>query len=726
MDRIFALRENEAAEAAIPTSLKPVDQPLDLQLAAKNKERRDRVSSEETSSKRRRMEDSQPQRKIVDKLQAKDGSGQPTRISEIRLRENGFHHEEPHSRAQSVLQTNTPSIEQILDKVKSQPQNPHLLRSRDSRTGIKPRTIERSPSYDDVIPEESRYSKVHGLGSRWKKPLVYPRDGKKKTTVDWTDLERLDEGQFLNDNLIGFYLRYLESKLGDEAPDVAEKVYWFNTYFFASLTQTPRGKKGINYEAVRKWTRNIDIFNYDYAIVPINESAHWYVAIICNLPALNRIPARSSEEALSSPKVKKREVMEKDDIGPKASFTSLNSLELEGPRELEGCHRNEVKKPVEQDTTESFAELNLDDGLVEDPSGKSKSDYMNEKEILIGNQEQCQWTTHLESYLLECEKASDIPNVDNPPTVKTSSQKKSRRKSNFPPKTWDPDLPVIITLDSLGLPHSPTTRILKDYLRAEAEDKRGGMQWEDGQIKGMTAKHIPLQDNFCDCGLFLLGYMDKFIEDPRKFIVKILQNEYDETRDWPNLVASRMRANIRELIQDLHADQQPVRVHNASKTVGRMVKRNDEGTTEEHREDPANVDVGVTDTISTINEAAWSTHAAPLLFDEEALATFPWKHEPIIQHGDNTEASIQVQIPTHEKNNRMATESSTFREPSVVILDSQPESSTDVVTKMKKQERLEFPDALVDSKPTTSASTSPLSILPNQVDPLKDIHHYPS
>ena len=43
-------------------------------------------------------------------------------------------------------------------------------------------------------------------------PVVYPAQGSKRATVDWIDLERLDEGEFLNDNLISFYLRYVLSQ----------------------------------------------------------------------------------------------------------------------------------------------------------------------------------------------------------------------------------------------------------------------------------------------------------------------------------------------------------------------------------------------------------------------------------------------------------------------------------------------------------------------------------
>lgn len=42
------------------------------------------------------------------------------------------------------------------------------------------------------------------------RPLVYPAVGRDKATVDFDDLKRLDEGEWLNDNLIMFYLKYVQ------------------------------------------------------------------------------------------------------------------------------------------------------------------------------------------------------------------------------------------------------------------------------------------------------------------------------------------------------------------------------------------------------------------------------------------------------------------------------------------------------------------------------------
>jgi len=50
----------------------------------------------------------------------------------------------------------------------------------------------------------------------------------------------------------------------------ADKVYFFNTYFFTKLTENS-GRKSMDYKAVQRWTSKIDIFSYDYIVVPINE-----------------------------------------------------------------------------------------------------------------------------------------------------------------------------------------------------------------------------------------------------------------------------------------------------------------------------------------------------------------------------------------------------------------------------------------------------------------------
>lgn len=36
------------------------------------------------------------------------------------------------------------------------------------------------------------------------------------------------------------------------------------------------------YENVCKWTKNVDIFDMDYILIPIHDTAHWSLAVVCH------------------------------------------------------------------------------------------------------------------------------------------------------------------------------------------------------------------------------------------------------------------------------------------------------------------------------------------------------------------------------------------------------------------------------------------------------------
>lgn len=449
--------------------------------------------------------------------------------------------------------------------------NPHLI-GLDIRPQLRSRKIE-------VSPPPVRYSIHPGLGPEWRKPLLYPKTGKKKISVDWIDLERLDEGEYLNDTLVAFYLRFLEHQLEEKSASLAKKIYFFNTFFFASLTNTPKGKKGINYEAVKNWTRSIDIFSYDYIVVPINESQHWYLAIICNAAALARTPNETEDMPKDEPPLSPY-----DPISSVPSPTHHTSPRAIISIEEKASHLNKTQELDEQDPSASFADLSLETphkSCTDLGNGACAEQGATNTDDVFANQniadEQVQGT-QIDS---KDPERREIPSsdatveqvYDNQVAVQDhgpkapASPKKRKRKSIPPIQRTDPTSPLIITFDSLSMSHPSTIRILKDYLLAEGKAKRG-MEVDLSRIRGLTAKQIPQQTNYCDCGLFLLGYIDKFLDAPKEFISKIIGHEYSIEKDWPKLNPSNLRASMRTQLQALHAaeeDERREKAKNANK-----------------------------------------------------------------------------------------------------------------------------------------------------------------
>jgi len=444
---------------------------------------------------------------------------------------------------------------------------------------------------DEVV----KYSVSNGLGRPWSQPVVYPPTGKKRTTVDFHDLQRLDDGEFLNDNLISFYLRWAVEK-SPNTEQIERKVYFFNTYFYTTLAKRP---KSIDYKSVEKWTAKDDLFSYDYVVVPVNEDAHWYIAIICNLPQIRRATVGEEEDEQlnlvdeipdSQPEGKSHEVVEiksqtqegvaaadnaqsTPQIEKKAAtpdpsnnvtktkavqgLMNAHNVEFDDGEDIDAVHAKE--KPAREDVIHLAHELPRDHTAA----GEAKPDDQIEDEWPDLNENppaSSPFPPEPAGKQVSTSQASEGGVFTN--AKPNTPAKKAKRKPGPAARKYAVDEPVIIILDSMGLSHPQTARNLKSYLIKEGEAKRG-MVVPD--LQAMAAKGIPQQPNYWDCGLYLLGYMQKFIDDPDTFVRKILQREFDAETDWPDMNASEMRGNIREILQKIAREQQEERDKNRRK-----------------------------------------------------------------------------------------------------------------------------------------------------------------
>ncbi|ESO02003.1 hypothetical protein HELRODRAFT_143979, partial [Helobdella robusta] len=110
-------------------------------------------------------------------------------------------------------------------------------------------------------------------------------------TVTNEDLFCLNEGEFLNDVIIDFYLKYLATEM---YPEKFQNAHIFSSFFyrpycvqtsqrsnFSSIAHLNASIQQRRHAHVRTWTRHVDLFSKDFVVVPVNESAHWFLAIIC-------------------------------------------------------------------------------------------------------------------------------------------------------------------------------------------------------------------------------------------------------------------------------------------------------------------------------------------------------------------------------------------------------------------------------------------------------------
>ncbi|XP_030638726.1 sentrin-specific protease 7b [Chanos chanos] len=296
-----------------------------------------------------------------------------------------------------------------------------------------------------------------------------PPPAKGGITVTTEDLECLNSGEFLNDVIIDFYLKYLLLEKADRK--IAERSHVFSSFFYKQLTRKDNSEEASGAEAqyrrhlrVRTWTRHVDIFSKDYVFVPVNQEAHWYLVVIC-FPGLEQ----------------------------------PQTVELRNPLSVEDTG---VKRKLQPQAK---------------CQGSADGSRSKVRHHALGSYSPPDCT------LQGCQR-----------------QTVCRR-------------PCILVMDSLKLSyHERMYKLLREYLQVEWEVRKSTPRhFTTDSIKGSLCR-VPLQDNSSDCGLYLLQYVESFLQNPVVHFDLPIRLEH-----WfPRQQVRRKREEIRKLVLQLYTIQE--------------------------------------------------------------------------------------------------------------------------------------------------------------------------
>ncbi|XP_012137297.1 uncharacterized protein LOC100878812 [Megachile rotundata] len=332
---------------------------------------------------------------------------------------------------------------------------------------------------------------------------VYPPPpAKGGIAINTEDYLCLGEDQFLNDVIIDFYLKYLTLEVLSESDQ--HRTHVFSSYFYKRLTSphtqavesnVPLSPAAKRHARVQKWTKNVNIFEKDFIIIPINEHAHWFLAIIC-------FPGLVGEVIQQSVRPQENDVRKTVQKSKRLKEVKLQTVTI-GSTTL-----TPVTTTITIDQPDDGSERDEAEGDDEEMEMDSEDD----------------------------EESESTENKSAPP----------KAEQHVPQEKDTVKVPCILIFDSLaGASRSRVVATLRDYLSCEYVAKMGSEKvFSKDTIKGASLK-VPQQSNFTDCGLYVLQYVESFFKNPIKdytLPIKTLKNWFEE------IVVTRKREELSKLL----------------------------------------------------------------------------------------------------------------------------------------------------------------------------------
>lgn len=504
--------------------------------------------------------------------------------------------------------------------------------------------------------------------------LMYPPKGTGGLCIRMEDYVCLTKESYLNDIIIDFYLLWLRNTLIPEAQ--RERTHIFSTFFYKRLTtltrpadmkQTAAQKR---HARVQKWTKLVDIFDKDFIIVPINEQSHWFLAIIC-FPCLKGPVTYDTNQPVEPQQLKRPR-------GKKVSLqignTTITPL----------SKRESVTLPTMPSEICRIA----DDESERDEAEGDESDMASE------DSENSNPPTNKDAAASTPSSSSATPATATPAV------------SSGPARVTNEDVPavkqpLILIFDSLaGASRSRVVATLRDYLTCEYKIKKPDAQahvFNKDNMPGHCVK-VPQQNNFTDCGLYLLQYVEQFFKEPIKdyrLPIKQLTNWFDF------LTVTKKREDIAQLIQQLmdennaHQSRLILPVIEFPTLNGQLVEYPEEAESAEfEEEDGHDEEEHTSDVVS--NESSKQLKGYSINFS----LSF------ILQHDDSATTEMEVD-PTAEELQQTTTATAVkAATPTVTTSTTNSGGATNVMTGRRFVLKRRLQNGVGASSPSTACTTN--------------------
>ncbi|XP_068137610.1 sentrin-specific protease 6 isoform X2 [Hyperolius riggenbachi] len=418
------------------------------------------------------------------------------------------------------------------------------------------------------------------------KLIVYPPPpAKGGISVTNEDLHCLNEGEFLNDVIIDFYLKYL---VLEKLRQHADRIHIFSSFFYKRLNQRERRNlqdtanltlQQRRHGRVKTWTRHVDIFQKDFIFVPLNEAAHWFLAVICfpglEEPVYSPNPYYQAGTLPGTAQVEDSRTTATQGNSQPSVQSSSKTPQKKTPHKKHNLAANDTSSgtdesdsPINRSRHVGRQSFRRNDNEQQDTNVTLKSPFPQmdtSREDINGVTDECKTSLkHLDGLhriqISYSESADDMKKnedelidfSDDQDNLDESSDDGGLTDDNFTSEAgkWHlkPSLckqPCILLMDSLrGPSRSTVVKTLREYLEVEWEVKKGTKRSFSKEVMKGSNPRVPQQNNFSDCGVYILQYVESFFENP----IQSFDLPMNLTDWFPQQRMKTKREEIRNLI----------------------------------------------------------------------------------------------------------------------------------------------------------------------------------